>query len=126
MRPLVIRGHVWRIARVLPGDPLLVDKTGTRRIATTDPLARVIRISTEVPLGMFDKVLIHEVSHAMMEEYGINELISDVLDDEILVEELLAWFMETHGLEIIDAASRVVGRQVCVDMTCMGGRYEPS
>lgn len=121
MEPLVIRGHVWWVVRVSPDDPLLIDRTGIRRIATTDPLSRVIRISTGVPSIMFDRVLIHELSHAMMEEYGINELISDVLDDEILVEELMAWFIETHGLEIIDAASRSVGRSVCVEKTCMGG-----
>lgn len=123
MRPLVIRGHVWRVVRVIPGDPLLVDRTGTSTIATTDPLRKVIRISTSVPLSMFDRVYLHEVAHAIMDETGVTELLSAVSDRDrrILFEETLAWFLETHAIEAIDAASRSLGRPVCVDGTCIGG-----
>lgn len=123
MRPLVIRGNVWRVVRVTPGDPLLVDRTGTSTIATTDPLRKVIRISTSVPLSMFDRVYLHEVAHAIMDETGVTELLSAVSDRDrrILLEETLAWFLETHAIEAIDAASRSLGRPVCVDGTCIGG-----
>lgn len=113
MRPLTIRGHVWRVVRVAPGDPLLIDRTGTRTIATTDPQARVIRISSDVMPPLYDQVLVHEATHALMEEAGLN---SDI--DSIAMQELLAWFMETHAIEVIDAVSSSLGRPVCVSGIC--------
>lgn len=107
----------------MPGDPLLIDRTGTSTIATTDPLRKVIQISTSVPLSMFDRVYLHEVAHAIMDETGVTKLLSAVSDRDrrILLEETLAWFLETHAIEAIDAASRSLGRPVCVDGTCIGG-----
>lgn len=105
-----------------PGNPLLVDRTGLPKLATTDPITKTIRISKAVPIGMFDQVLLHEVSHAIMVESGITDLLSEVVDGStILIEELLAWFLETHAIEAIDAASMSLGRPVCVRGTCIGG-----
>lgn len=115
MRPLVIRGHVWRVVRVKPGDPLLVDVTGVPRLATADSRARIIRISTSTPVDMFDRILLHEVAHAVMAESGVSDLLS------VLPEELLAWFLETHGIEVLNATIDSLGRGVCVDGLCIGG-----
>ena len=81
MKPLVIRGHVWRVVRVSPGDPFLIDRTGVPRLATTDPSTRTIRISSAVMPPLFDRVFLHEAAHAMMEEAGVNELLSQLADD---------------------------------------------
>ena len=122
MKPLVIRGHVWRVVRVAPDNPFLIDRTGVLRIATTDPSTRTIRISESIPIPMFDQVYLHEVSHAIMYEAGVTELLEQLPDDrqQILAEELLAWFMEHHGIEAIDAASSSLGRRICVSGTCIG------
>ena len=122
MTPLMIRGHVWRVVRVPPGDPLLTDRTGTHTIATTDPSSRTIRISSSVLPPLFDQVYLHEAAHATMEESGMNELISSIPDERmrVFVEELLAWFLETHAIEVVDAVSSSLGRPVCVDGLCVG------
>lgn len=106
----------------MPGDPLLTDRTGTHTIATTDPESKLIRISSSVPLAMFDQVLLHEAAHAMMEESGVNDLLQRVPDDRnhVTDEELLAWFLETHAIEVIDAVSSSLGRPVCVSGLCLG------
>lgn len=72
---------------------------------------------------MFDQVLLHEVAHAMMEEAGVNEPLSQLPDDrqQILAEEMLAWFMEHHAVEVIDVTNTSLGRPVCVNGTCIGG-----
>lgn len=120
MWPLIIRGNLWRVVRVSPGDPLLVDRTGTHTIATTDPVDRVIRISESVPVSMFDKVLLHEATHAMMEEAGVTDLLRQTDGrDQVMIEELLAWFLETYAIEVIDAVERSLDRQVCVDDLCL-------
>lgn len=116
MGPLVIRGHAWRVVRAAPGDPLLVDQTGTPRLATCDPTTRTIRMSTSTPPGMLDRVLLHEVAHAVMWESGLSELLPSAL-----TEELLAWFLESHSVEVLTATVSALGRGVCVDGLCMGG-----
>lgn len=121
MRPLVIGNRVWRVARVAPGDPLLIDQTGTMRVATTDPVTRTIRISMDVMPPLFDQVFLHEAAHAIMEDAGVNDLLRQLPDDRqtVLAEETLAWFLETHAIEAIDAVSRSLGRPVCVSGICM-------
>lgn len=72
---------------------------------------------------MFDKVFMHEAAHAMMDEAGVTELLEQLPDgrQQILIEELLAWFLETYGIEVIDATIRSLGRPVCIDDICIGG-----
>lgn len=72
---------------------------------------------------MFDQVYLHEAAHAMMEESGVNELLSQLTDErqQVMAEETLAWFLESHAIEIIDAVSSSLGRPVCVRGTCVGG-----
>lgn len=111
MGPLIIRGHAWRVVRATPGDPLLVDQTGTPRLATCDPRTRTIRISTSTPPGMLDRVLLHEVAHAVMWEAGISQSLP--------AEELLAWFLETHSIEVLSTTISALGRGVCVDGLCI-------
>ena len=124
MRPLTIGNHVWRVVRVSPGDPLLMDRTGRMTIATTDPTTRTIRISKAVMPPLFDQVYLHEAAHAMMVEAGVPDLLQRLTDGrwQVLMEELVAWFLETHAIQVIDAVSASLGRPVCVDGRCMGGR----
>lgn len=123
MGPLIARGRVWRVVRVSPDDPLLMDRTGIQRIATADPASKVIRISWDVMPPLFDQVYLHEATHAIMEEAGVNDLLLQLPDErqQVLAEELLAWFLEHHAIEVIDAVSRSLGRPVCIDGTCLGG-----
>jgi len=121
MEPLVIRGQSWRVVRVLPGDPLLIDRTGVMRLATTDPVLKVIRISMEVLPPMFDQIYIHEAAHAMMVESGVADTLSQLPDERqhVIAEEMLAWFLESHAIEVIDAVSRSLDRPVCVRGLCV-------
>jgi len=123
MRPLVIGSHVWRVVRVTPGDPLLMDRTGRMTIATTDPGSRTIRISMAVMPPLFDQVYLHEAAHAMMVEVGVPDYLSGVVGwrEQVLAEELVAWFLESHAIQVIDAVSASLGRPACVDGRCMGG-----
>ena len=123
MKPLVIRGNVWRVVRVSPGDPFLIDRTGTLRIATTDPITKTIRISKTVLPPMFDQVYLHEAAHAAMTETNVPELLSGMVDDnsQVLTEELLAWFLESYSIEVINAVNESLGRPVCVNNLCAKG-----
>lgn len=91
------------------------------RIATADPRSKVIRISKTVMPPLFDQVLIHEAAHAIMEESGVTDLLSQLTDrqQQIMAEELLAWFLETYGIEVINAVNKSLGRYVCVNNMCL-------
>lgn len=45
---------------------------------------------------------------------------SSHVEQQVLAEETLAWFLERHAIEVIDAVSASLGRMVCVDGTCIG------
>lgn len=72
---------------------------------------------------MHDRVLLHEAAHAAMHEAGVTELLAGEPDirKRILAEELLAWFLETHAVEVVDAVSAHLGRGVCIDGICAEG-----
>lgn len=105
----------------MPDDPLLIDRTGIPRLATTDPNSKTIRMSMAVMPPMFDQVLVHEASHVMMVETGVSDLLSAVTDERryIIAEEMLAWFLEHHAIEVIDAVSQSLGRPACVNDRCL-------
>lgn len=79
-------------------------------------------MSDAIPVGLRDQVLLHEVAHAAMEDSGINAMLAGEPDvhRRILAEELLAWFLETHAVDVIDSVSSYLGRGVCVNGTCVG------
>lgn len=123
MGPLIIQGNIWRVVRVSPGDPFLIDRTGEPKLATADMESRTIRISTDVLPPMFDRVLLHEAAHAAMEETGANRMLAEIVRDDrrITAEELIAWFMEAHAVEMIDAVMSSLGRGICIEDICIGG-----
>lgn len=124
MGPLVTGKGVWRVVRVSPGDPFLIDRTGMPKVATTDVATRTIRLSLEIPPDMLDKVILHEAAHALMWDDGLSDILSAAYDGDALVfvEELLAWFVESHATEIIGSVNALLGRGVCIDGTCMTTR----
>lgn len=85
-------------------------------------MAKVIRIANTVPISTFDQVYLHEAAHAIMVEAGVTELLEQLPDDrqQVFAEELLAWFLEHHAIEVIDAVSASLGRRICVDNMCLG------
>lgn len=80
-------------------------------------------MSDAIPVDLRDQVLLHEAAHAAMEDSGVNKLLSEERDvrKRILAEELLAWFLETHAVEVVDAVSSYLGRGVCVNGICAKG-----
>lgn len=42
MDSFFVNGYLWRIKRVPYASPMLIEKTGTRTVATTDPITRTV------------------------------------------------------------------------------------
>ena len=120
MRPFVANGEVWRVVWVHPGDPRLVDRTGTKTVATTDPVTRTIHVSTELSPPKLDLVMLHEVAHAMTMSYGLlGRIHSDIPERYwVPVEEWAAQLVGEYGVEAVIAASEALGRPLCVRGYC--------
>lgn len=115
-----MNGEAWRVVRVPPGDPRLVDRTGLSRKATADPAAREIAISELVMPPELDRVLLHEVAHAVTMSHGLLSGIRAVLPEDLWVpvEEWAAQVVENHAIEAAVLASRSLGRPLCISGFC--------
>ena len=109
---------------VQPGDGRLVDRTGKERLGTTDPEARAIWIDSRLRPPMLDRVLLHEVAHAVTVSHGMLGALRSQIPTGAWVpaEEWAAQLLEGHAIEAVDIASAALGRPVCVDGRCLGGR----
>lgn len=112
MLPFTVNGVTWNVVRVDPGDPVLVDWTGNLRLATTDPLARIVNVSSSIAPPLLDKVMVHEAAHAAIESHGMAGSIGNRLN------EFVASAIEGFGMEAIEAASEALGRPVCISGLC--------
>lgn len=120
MYPFVINGDVWRVARVPAGDPSLIDRTGGTKLAVTDSLDRMIYVRDDLLPPLLDRVMLHEVAHAITVSWGLlPEVRSGVVRGDIIdVEEWAAQLVENHAMEAVQAARRALGRPVCVRGLC--------
>lgn len=90
--------------------------------ATTEPATRTIFLNENLTPPLLDRVLLHEVAHATTVSWNLLEQMRTATprDSWVPVEEWAAQLVEGHSIEAIAAASRVLGRPVCVLGTCMG------
>lgn len=120
MFPFTINGEVWRVIRVPAGDPRLIDRTGSSKLAVTDEPERTVYVLDTLKPPLLDKVMLHEVAHAITVSWGLlPEVRSDTLRGDIIgVEEWSAQLVENHSLEALEAARTALGRPVCIRGVC--------
>lgn len=96
MRPFVINGDVWGVARLRPGDPRLIDRTDTPRLAVTDPVDRMVYVREDLRPPLLDRVVLHEVAHAVTVSWGLLPSVrEDTLRGDVIgVEEWSAQLVE--------------------------------
>lgn len=114
--PIVINGDVWRSQAVDPGDPRLRDRTGSARIATTDPSTRRVYLSRELRGPFLDRVLLHEAAHCAMVSYGLLEGLHRIVPEYawVDVEEWACNFLANYGGEVLQAVNAALPRPVAL------------
>lgn len=120
MMPFTINGDVWRAVRVPAGDPRLIDRTGREKLATTDPSTREIYLLDSLRPPMLDRVMLHEVAHAVTVSWGLLPRMRQkaLRGDLTGVEEWSAQLIENHSIEALNAARTALGRPICVRGMC--------
>ena len=120
MKPVVINGKAWRVVRVSPDDPRLIDRLGLKTLGTTDPRTMTIHISNAIEPPLLDRVLLHEIAHAVTISYGLVDALHEHIPSKywVWLEEWACHIVETYSLEASRLATKVLSRPVCVRGFC--------
>lgn len=113
MRGFKINNDYWRVRYVYPDNDILVDRTGERRIAVTDPQTMTVYLSSGMPDYMRARVLIHEMGHCVIYSYDLFEDIHRMVKRRywIKAEEWICNFIADYGYLIFKAVKSVLGEK---------------
>lgn len=119
-----MNGDVWKPVLVDPDDDRLVDRTGSRRVATTDPYSKCVYLSKDLSGRFMHTVLLHEVGHCALHSYGLLDSLHRIVPEEywVDVEEWVCNYLADQGKEIIHAANVAMGAPVakcCKGASCL-------
>lgn len=111
MNTFVMNGYFWRVQTVPPDSPMLVDRTGHSRVATTDPLTQCIYLSDRLEGSFLNRVLLHELGHVVMLSYGLILAIRSRLPERLWIEaeEWCCNLIADYGEEIFAKAYAILG-----------------
>lgn len=108
-----MNGYLWKIEFVIGNDPMLVDRTGDLKVATTDFSTLTVYLSEELYGDFLMTVFVHELGHCAMYSYGFLDEIHRMVYPEywIDMEEFICNFLADYGLRIFRTAYRTMGYQ---------------
>lgn len=106
-----MNGLHWRIRFVNPNSDILIDRTLSKTVAVTDPDTMTIYLSNKLHGEFLTRVVLHELSHAMMYSYHYLDEIHRYCKKRywIEMEELIANLIANQAKEIFQRAYDVVG-----------------
>lgn len=113
MNSFYLNGYLWRIRYVDRNDPMLIDRTGSWTVATTDPKTGYIYLSNELSGDFLNRVLIHELGHCTMFSFGLLTDIHRMVYPEYWVEaeEWVCNFIADYGRKIFEITYSVLGEE---------------
>lgn len=106
-----MNGYLWRVEFVSPDSDLLVDRTGTLTVATTDPTTHRIYLSNTLEGEFLIRVLVHELGHSVMVSYSLLDDIHRMVypNHWIEAEEWVCNFIANYGWQIFTTAYLILG-----------------
>lgn len=106
-----MNGYLWRVKQVAPNNPMLVDRTGLLRVATTDPRLRIIFIADNLSEQFTRKVLVHELGHCAICSFHLEKDIHRMVEPSywIEAEEWLCNFLVDYNDDIYKAYYQIFG-----------------
>ena len=106
-----MNGLHWRIRFVNTNSDILIDRTLSKTVAVTDPDTMTIYLSNKLHGEFLTRVVLHELSHAMMISYGYLEQIHKYCKKRhwVDMEELIANLIAQQAKEIFERAYDIVG-----------------
>lgn len=107
----VMNGYLWKIRFVNEDDQVLMERTGRKTIATTDPIELTINLSDRLTGDELMTVFLHELGHAAMVSYHLIPKIHEMTKREywIDMEEFICNFLADFGFKIFTTAFDKLG-----------------
>ena len=107
----IMNGSLWTVETVPKTSSYLIDRTNEYRVATTDPKLHKIFLSEELYGNFRKRVLIHEITHVVLWEYGIIDRIAIYCYPEfrIAMEEEICNVLSDYGEMVFKTAYKVLG-----------------
>lgn len=106
-----MNGVTWAVRRVAPDDPVLVDRTGTLTVATTDPVTHEVCVDRTLRGEFLSRVLVHELGHCALFSYGLidglRRMVRPAYWDE--AEEWVCNFLADYGTRVLETAWDLLG-----------------
>jgi len=116
MNSFYMNGIFWHIRLVPRNSPVLVDRTGKARVATTDPITRCVYICDGLDGPFFVRVVIHELGHCALFSFDLLHDIHRMVKREywIEAEEWACNFIADYGMTIFSIAGEIapIPRQI--------------
>lgn len=111
MKQFQMNGNIWTVKTVYPFDPMLVDRTNTLTIGTTDPNTGTVYLSKRLQGDLKTKVLIHELGHCALCSYNLLDDIHRMVYPEYWIdaEEWICDFIANYGFSIFSIGYRILG-----------------
>ncbi len=109
-----MNGKRWNIKFVAHNDRMLVDRTGSLRMATTDTTIYCIFISekllNDLPKSLLVRVLVHELVHCALFSYNLLDDIHDLVrpDYWIDAEEWICNLVSDYAPNILSIAKDIL------------------
>lgn len=106
-----MNGDLWKVRFVKPNDPMLIDRTNTLTVATTDPETLTVNLSRKLSGDFLMTVFIHELGHCALYSFGLIQKIHEMVYPEYWVdmEEFMCNFLADYGLKIFKIAYKTMG-----------------
>lgn len=113
MMDFLMNGYLWEVRFVDPYDPMLVDRTDTLRVATTDPYTLTVYLSDDLEGEFLNHVLIHELGHCTMFSFHLIPQIHRMVKPKYWVEmeEWVCNFIADYGMSIFSIMYKTLGEK---------------
>lgn len=111
MDKFVMNGYLWHVIRVPPDSDYLVDRTGVKTVATTDPNTLCIYIDDSLNGTFAKRVIAHEMGHAVCFSYDLlNEIHRCCYPEHMIdMEEFICNFVSDYGEQIFELTYQIAG-----------------
>lgn len=102
--------YIWHVIFVDEKSPMLIDRTGSYRLATTDPNTMCVYLSSRLSGDFLLRVLVHEIAHCALFSYHLIDDLHRMIKEEYLIdaEEWVCNFIADYGNEMLSVAGYIL------------------
>lgn len=106
-----MNGYFWNVVFVRSNSPMLIDRTNTLTIATTDANTLTVYLSNKLRGDFLMRVFLHELGHCTLYSFHLIDDIHKMVYPEYWVdaEEWVCNFIADFGFKIFKTAFKVLG-----------------